>query len=139
MLQYLQGLLTGKQGQQNQEYGSNLALQNAAMAQQGSQFNQNLAQQGNEFNATTALQQKAQDEANQIAQEQFGLGQNAQQFQQGVTNQELGQSSYQSSPGYLALLSMLQSAPKTAAATTKPISSTSVTFPGGTSIPGFFY
>ncbi len=93
ILSYLQNLLSGKQGQQNQQFGSNLGLEQQQLAQQGSQFDKNLGfqqqqlgQQGNEFNSNLALQKQVQDQANALAQQQFGLSQQGQQFNQGLEN-----------------------------------------------------
>lgn len=88
MLSYLQNLLGNKQTQQNQEYGSNLALQQSALGQQGQEYNANLAQQGQEFNSGLALQQQQQNEANQLAQQQFGLQQQGQQFGENMQSQD---------------------------------------------------
>jgi hypothetical protein len=88
MLTYLQGLLSNKQGQQNQEYQSNLGLQNQVLGQQGSEFNAQLGQQGSEFNANLALQTLAQNQANDLANKQFGLAQQGQNFGEAQTTKE---------------------------------------------------
>ena len=80
ILSYLQNLLSNKQGQQNSQYAGNLGLQQQALGQQGSEFNSQLGQQGQEFTANLGLETQAQNEANQLAQQQFGLQQQGQQF-----------------------------------------------------------
>lgn len=86
ILQYLQGLLGNKQQQQTNQFGQNLGLQQQELAQQGSQFEKNLGQQGTQFNANLDLQKKIQDQANALAQGEFGLKSNNQQFEQGLAN-----------------------------------------------------
>lgn len=86
ILQYLQGLLGNKQQQQTNQFGQNLGLQNQELAQQGQQFNANLGERGTEFNSNLALQKQIQDQANALAQGQFGLQSNNQQFEQGLQN-----------------------------------------------------
>lgn len=111
ILNSLNGLLAAKQGQQSSQYGSNLALQQSALDQQNSQFGQNLGfqqqqlgQQGNEFNANLGFQQQQlgqqgsqfnsnlalqmlqQQQANQLAQQDFGLKSQGQQFDEGLQN-----------------------------------------------------
>ena len=84
MLSYLQNLLSNQQTMQGSQFGQNLGLQQQALGQQGAEFNSNLAQQGSEFNANLALEKQKQDEANQLAQQQFGLEQGAQTFNQNM-------------------------------------------------------
>jgi len=90
MLQFLQGLLGNKQQQNASQFGQNLGLQNQELTQQGQQFDKNLAfqqqqlgQQGNEFSQNLALQKQIQDEANALAQGNFGLTKQGQQWQEG--------------------------------------------------------
>lgn len=52
ILQYLQGLLTNKQGMQTSEFGQNLGLQNRQLDQSQNQFQQGLDFQKDQFGQT---------------------------------------------------------------------------------------
>ena len=91
ILQYLQGLLSGKQAQQNTQFGANNALQTQQVSNQNTQFGENLGlqkeqlvQQGNQFDKTLGLQTQAQNSAEKLAQDQL-----AQQKQQQAAAQNL--------------------------------------------------
>lgn len=97
MLGYLAQLLTGKQSLAGDEFNKNLGLQQQLVNQRGTQFDANLAaqqkaqeeanalaqaqlgQQGTEFSSNLALQKQIQDQANALAEQ-------AQKFNQGYQN-----------------------------------------------------
>jgi len=87
MLGYLAQLLTGKQSLAGDEFNKNLGLQQQLVNQRGTQFDASLAaqqkaqeeanalaqaqlgQQGTEFNSNISLQKQIQDQANALAQQ----------------------------------------------------------------------
>lgn len=71
ILQYLQGLIGGKQSQQNNQFGQNIGLQQQQLAQQGSQFDKNLNQQGIQFDRTFGLNSDQQKFQQDLARRQF--------------------------------------------------------------------
>ncbi len=93
MLQYLQGLLGTQQQQSANQFGQNLGLQGQELAQQGSQFDKNLGfqqqqlgQQGSQFNQQQRLAELEAERQNQLAQQDFGLRSQGQQFNQGESS-----------------------------------------------------
>lgn len=137
MLQYLQSLLGARQQQSSNQFGQNLGLQQQELAQQGSQFDKNLGfqqqqlgQQGSEFDKNLALQKQIQDQANALAQGEFGLQANNQAFNQGESRrlnvtpgstlwQQIQEMTNPNSPSNLAFQKMLG----TRAAAGAPLSS----------------
>lgn len=95
ILQYLQGLLSNKQGMQTSEFGQNLGLQQQQLAQQNQQFQGQLGLQtqaerdaANNAAGQLALQNLAQNQGNDLALAQ--LGQQGSEFAQqlGETGRE---------------------------------------------------
>ncbi len=93
MLQYLQGLLGTQQQQSQNQFGQNLGLQNQELTQQGQQFDKNLGfqqqqlgQQGSEFARQQALAELEAQRQNALAQQDFGLRSQGQQFNQGESS-----------------------------------------------------
>jgi hypothetical protein len=135
ILSYLQNLLSNKQSMQGSQFGQNLGLQQQALGQQANEFSQNLGQQGNEFTQNLALEKQKQDEANALAQQQFGLQQQGQNFNQNLTSQDNVVPGSAQWASMAAFLNGLQNQPKTSPV----VQGAKVTFPGGNNIPGFFY
>lgn len=89
MLNYLQGLLSNKQGMQGSEFGQNLGLQQQELGQQQSQFDttqknqmsqfaQNLAERVNQDQAGNALANRAQNTNDVVANQNYLLNEQSQ-------------------------------------------------------------